>query len=240
MQIFPAIDLRGGQVVRLTQGDYDQMDIYSPDPTEIVRKFKACGARNLHVVDLDGAKDGQLVNFDAIRAIAQEGGLFIEVGGGIRDEERIRQYLGLGVGRVILGTVAVKNPAFVAEMAAKYGGQIAVGVDAKDGLVAVNGWKEITQTKSVDFCRELVKMGVQTVIYTDISKDGELKGTNLDIYGTLSQIDGLDIVASGGISYEREITALKEMGIYAAIVGKAIYTDKLDLKRVLALAEVEA
>lgn len=240
MQIFPAIDLRGGQVVRLTQGDYDQMDIYSPDPADIARKFKAAGAKNLHVVDLDGAKDGTLANFDAIRAIVQQGGLFIEVGGGIRDEERIRQYLDLGVGRVILGTVAITNFPFLKEMVAKYKEKIAVGVDAKDGLIAINGWKEITGTQSVDFCKELVEIGVKTVIYTDISKDGELKGTNLEIYKTLSDIDGLDVVASGGISFEREITALKEMGTYAAIVGKAIYTDTLDLKRVIQLAEGEA
>lgn len=240
MQIFPAIDLRGGQVVRLTQGDYDQMDIYSPDPADIARRFKAAGAKNLHVVDLDGAKDGTLANFDAIRSIVSEGGLFIEVGGGIRDEERIRQYLELGVGRVILGTVAVTNFPFVQEMAAKYSEKIAVGVDARDGFVAINGWKEVTGEKSVDFCKRLADAGVKTVIYTDISKDGALQGTNLGIYRTLSEIQGLDIVASGGISFEREITVLREMNLYAAIVGKAIYTDKLDLKRVIQLAEGEA
>ena len=168
MQIFPAIDLRGGQVGRLTQGDYDQMDIYSPDPADIARKFKAAGAKNLHVVDLDGAKDGTLANFDAIRAIVQEGGLFIEVGGGIRDEERIRQYLDLGVGRVILGTVAITNFSFLKEMVAKYKEKIAVGVDAKDGFIAINGWKEITGTKSVDFCKDVYKRQVYGTVDIDM------------------------------------------------------------------------
>lgn len=238
MEIFPAIDLRNGNVVRLTQGDYDRIDIYSDDPVEIARQFKAVGARNLHVVDLDGAKDGRLMNYDSIKKIMTQEGFFVQVGGGIRDEERICQYLDIGVSRVILGTVAVRNFAFVEEMVKKYGEKIAVGVDARDGYVAVQGWQETTNVSSLEFCQRLEDVGVQTVIYTDIAKDGELSGTNLDVYKTLSEYK-LQIVASGGISYEREITELKSMNIYAAIVGKALYTDMLDLGRVLTLARGE-
>ena len=234
MEIFPAIDLRSGQVVRLTQGDYDKMVVYSEDPAEIARQFKAQGTKNLHIVDLDGAKDGRLVNFDTIKDIVSQGGLFVQVGGGIRDEERIRQYLDLGVHRVILGTVAVTDFAFLERMVAKYREKIAVGVDAKDGYVAIHGWKETTDISSLEFCQKLADIGVKTVIYTDIAKDGELSGTNLEVYRTLSRMD-LDIVASGGISFEHEIIELKEMNIYAAIVGKAIYTDTLDLQKIIEL-----
>ena len=186
MQIFPAIDLSGGQVVRLYQGDYDQMTVYGQDPCAVARDFLAAGATYLHVVDLDGAKDGTLANFDSIAAIARQGGLYIEVGGGIRTEERIRQYLDLGVSRCILGTIAVKDFAFTERMARKYGDQIAVGVDARDGYVAINGWKELSHEKGVDFCRRLYKAGVGTVIYTDISRDGAERGTNLALPGAIS------------------------------------------------------
>lgn len=236
MEIFPAIDLRSGQVVRLTQGDYDKMVVYSEDPEEIARQFQARGAKNLHIVDLDGAKDGRLVNFETIKDIVSQGGLFVQVGGGIRDEERIRQYLDLGVHRVILGTVAVTDFPLVERMVAKYGDKIAVGVDAKDGFVAIHGWRKITDIPSLELCQSLEDIGVKTVIYTDIAKDGELSGTNLEVYRTLSQM-GLDIVASGGISFEHEIIELKAMNIYAAIVGKAIYAGNLDLEKIIGLAK---
>ena len=236
MQIFPAIDLSGGQVVRLYQGDYDQMTVYGADPCAVARDFIAAGAKYLHVVDLDGAKDGTLENFESIAAIAKQGGLYIEVGGGIRTEERIQQYLDLGVGRCILGTIAVKDFDFTARMAQKYGGKIAVGVDARDGYVAINGWKEVTDKKGMEFCEYLAGIGVKTVIYTDISRDGGLKGTNLEAYRQLAKIEGLDIVASGGISFEEEITALKET-TYGAILGKALYDGLLDLEKALELAE---
>lgn len=238
MELFPAIDLRNGQAVRLFQGDYDQMTVYSEDPVQIARGFKKKGAKNLHLVDLDGAKDGKLVNFETIRRIVLEVDLFVEVGGGIRDEERIRQYLELGVGRVILGTVAVKEPEFLKAMVTKYGSRIAVGVDARDGYVAINGWKEVTEQKSMEFCQYLRDIGVKTIIYTDISKDGGLQGTNLEAYEALSRIEGLDIVASGGISYEHEITVLKEK-VYGAILGKALYSGMLDLERAIKLAVKE-
>ena len=233
MQIFPAIDLSGGQVVRLYQGDYDKMTVYGADPCAVAREFTAAGAGYLHVVDLDGAKEGTLANFDTIAAIAKQGGLYMEVGGGIRTEERIRRYLDLGVGRCILGTIAVKDFEFTARMARTYGDKIAVGVDARDGYVAVSGWLETSREKSVDFCRRLRDAGVQTVIYTDISRDGAEQGTNLAVYRELAGIEGLNITASGGVSSLEELKALRDMGIPAAILGKALYTGRLDLKEVI-------
>ena len=170
MKIFPAIDIRDKKVVRLTFGDYDQMKIYADDPLQIAKNFCDCGSKNLHVVDLDGAKDGNLANFDVIEKIAKNCGMFVQVGGGIRDEQRIKQYIDCGVGRVILGTVAIEKFAFVEQMAKKYGDKIAVGVDAKDGYVAIHGWKTVTDIDSVEFCQKLRDAGVKTVIYTDISK----------------------------------------------------------------------
>ena len=233
MQIFPAIDLRGGQVVRLYQGDYDRETVYAADPCAVARSFLAAGAKYLHVVDLDGARDGMLANFETIAAIVKQGGLYIEVGGGIRTEDRIRRYLDLGVGRCILGTIAVKDFAFTERMAEKYGDRIAVGVDARDGYVAVSGWKELSAEKGVDFCRRLRDAGVKTVIYTDISRDGAEAGTNLDLYRELAEIDGLDITASGGVSSIEELKELQRIGIKAAILGKALYTGRLDLKTVI-------
>ena len=233
MQIFPAIDLRGGQVVRLYQGDYDQETVYAADPCAVARDFLAAGARYLHVVDLDGARDGTLANFETIAALIRQGGLYIEVGGGIRTEERIRRYLDLGVGRCILGTIAVKDFAFTERMAKKYGDRIAVGVDARDGFVAVSGWKELSAERGVDFCRRLRDAGVKTVIYTDISRDGAEQGTNLDLYRELAEIEGLDITASGGVSSIEELRELQTIGTKAAILGKALYTGRLDLKTVM-------
>ena len=236
MKIFPAIDLRNGKAVRLYQGDYDQMTVYSDSPVDVAKSFKAKGASCLHLVDLDGAKDGRLVNFETIKEIVEEVDMYVEVGGGIRDEERIKQYLELGVGRVILGTIAVKDPGFLEAMVTKYGEKIAVGVDARDGFVAINGWKEITDRESFEFCRYLRDIGVRTVIYTDISRDGGLEGTNMEAYRKLQEIEGLEVTASGGISFEEEITALKDVAA-AAILGKAIYSGKLDLERAVKLAE---
>lgn len=233
MQIFPAIDLRGGQVVRLYQGDYDQMTVYGTDPCAVAREFLAAGARYLHVVDLDGARSGTAENFESIAALARQGGLFIEVGGGIRTQQRIEQYLELGVDRCILGTIAVKDFSFTKEMARRYGAHIAVGVDARDGYVAVSGWEERTAERGVDFCRRLRDGGVGTVIYTDISRDGAEQGTNLPLYEQLVKIEGLSITASGGISGMEELRQLRDMGVDAAILGKALYTGRLDLETVL-------
>lgn len=237
MEIFPAIDLREGQVVRLFQGDYDKMTVYSKDPVEVAKGFRKAGARNLHVVDLDGAKDGRLSNFDTIRRIVEEAGLSVQVGGGIRDEDRIRRYLDLGVSRVILGTIATRDFNFVCRMAALYGDRIAVGVDVRDGYVAVSGWKEITHLEGMDFCRRLRDSGVATVIYTDISKDGKMQGTNLEAYEELSGIKGLNVIASGGISSLSEIRELKEMGIFGAILGKSLYEGLFRLEDALKESE---
>ncbi|MBP3329171.1 MAG: 1-(5-phosphoribosyl)-5-[(5-phosphoribosylamino)methylideneamino]imidazole-4-carboxamide isomerase [Clostridia bacterium] len=236
MEIFPAIDIRSGKVVRLTEGDYDRMTVYSDSPEKIAEEFIAKGARNLHVVDLDGAKDGTTANFEVIKDLCKYDELFIEVGGGIRNIDRLKAYLDLGVDRTIIGTAAVKNYPFVEQAVSLYGDAVAVGVDAKNGRVAVSGWLEVTDVDSVEFCKKLRDTGVKTVIYTDISKDGTLTGTNLEIYRELAKIEGLDIVASGGITFEDEITQLASMNTYAAIVGKAIYSGKLSLERVLALA----
>lgn len=233
MQIYPATDILGGKVVRLTKGDYNQVKIYADSPAEMALEFMKDGATNLHMVDLDGAKDGAPVNFDAIKEAAQIKDLFIEVGGGIRDMKRVEDYLNLGVKRVILGTAAIRNYPFVEEAVKEFGNAIAVGVDAKEGFVAVSGWQETTSVNSVEFCKKLRDTGVATVIYTDISKDGMLSGTNLEIYKELSAIEGLQIVASGGITFADEIRTLNEMGIYGAIVGKAVYEGKLSLKDAL-------
>ena len=239
MQIFPATDILGGKVVRLTKGDYNQVKIYADSPAEMALEFIKDGAKNLHMVDLDGAKDGAPVNFEAIREAAKIKDLFIEVGGGIRDMKRVEDYLSLGVKRVILGTAAIRNYPFVEEAVKEFGNAIAVGVDAKEGFVAVSGWQETTSVKSVEFCKKLRDTGVATVIYTDISKDGMLSGTNLEVYGELSEIKGLDIVASGGITFINEIEKLRDMNIYGAIVGKAVYEGKLSLKDALKAAEVK-
>ncbi len=235
MKIFPAIDLRDGKAVRLFQGDYDQMTVYSHDPADVAAGFYKAGARNLHMVDLDGAKDGTLANFDVVADVVEKTDMFVEIGGGIRDEERIKRYIDAGVGRVILGTVAAEKPEFAGEMAAKYGDKIAVGVDARDGRVAVKGWLEVTDIGSVDFCRKMRDAGVGTIIYTDISKDGAMQGTNMEIYRKLNEIEGLDIMASGGISSESEVAELAQF-TYGAILGKALYDGVLDLAHCIELA----
>lgn len=237
MRIFPAIDIIGGSVVRLTQGDYGRVEKYEYSPVEAAAKFKKKGADNLHIVDLDGAKDGSLSNFERIREVVSSTEMFVEVGGGIRDEERIKSYLSIGVGRVILGTAALNDFRFLVKVAEKYGEKIAVGVDAKNGFVAVDGWTTVSKTDSIDFCERVRDIGVKTVIYTDIDKDGTLRGTNLSVYKRLACIKGLEIVASGGISKPEEIIELKSMGIGAAIIGKALYEGVIKLEDALKAAE---
>ncbi len=239
MKIFPAIDLRGGRVVRLTQGDYDRMTVYEGEPLQQAAEFIAAGAKYLHVVDLDGAKDGTLANFSTIEGIAKQGGLYIEVGGGIRTESRIQQYLDLGVSRCILGTIAVQDFDFTTRMIAKYGDKIAVGVDARDGYIAINGWKELSAEKGIDFCKRLHAVGCSSVIYTDIAKDGAMQGTNMELYQQLAaEIPDLAITASGGICSEAELLALKALGTDSAILGKSLYTGALDLASVIQKVEV--
>lgn len=233
MLIFPAIDIKDGKVVRLFQGDYDQMTVYSEDPVQVAKTFKSCGATHLHLVDLDGAKEGRLVNFENIKEIIQEAGLFVQVGGGIRDMDRIKAYVDLGVHRVILGTAAVTRPEFLKEAIDSYGDKIAVGVDVKDHKVAINGWQDVTDMDSRDFLRALEKLGLSTVIYTDISKDGGLEGTNLKVYEELQKDYSFQIIASGGVTYMEELQELKKMGVYGAILGKALYAGSLILREVV-------
>ncbi len=228
MEIYPAIDIRNGRAVRLLRGDYDKMTVYDDDPAAVARSFRESGAGHLHIVDLDGAKDGETSNFDLISRIIAESGMFTEVGGGIRDEDRIRRYLDAGVSRVILGTLAAERPDFAGRMAAKYGEAIAVGVDARDGKVAVRGWLETTELDSMEFCVRMRDLGVKTVIYTDISRDGAMSGTNIEAYERLSATEGLDIIASGGISSLEEIRQLNGL-VRGAILGKSLYDGVLDL-----------
>ncbi len=238
MNIFPAIDLRGGRVVRLTQGDYSRMTVYGDDPCAQARQFIGAGAKYLHVVDLDGARDGTLANFETIAALAQQGGLFIEVGGGIRDEARIEKYLSLGVGRCILGTIAVRDFDFTCRVIRRYGEAIAVGVDARDGKVAVAGWEQTSALDGVEFCKRLRDVGCAAVIYTDIARDGAMQGTNLPLYRRLArEVPGLAVTASGGISRLEELAELEAMGTAAAILGKSLYTGAIELQQAIQMVQ---
>lgn len=237
MKIFPAIDLKNGEAVRLTEGDYNNKKTYFTDPMEVLDLFVESKSENLHIVDLDGASEGNVFNFNIIEKIIKKCGLFTQVGGGIRNEETIKKYLNIGVKRIILGTIAFEDSDFLEKMIDKYKKNIAVSVDARDGHVAVRGWKEIKKEDSIDFCKKLDSMGIDTIIYTDISKDGKLSGTNLDVYKELKNKISCDIIASGGITYEEEIIKLKEMNIDGAIVGKAIYEKKIDLKKIINIAK---
>ena len=229
MKIFPAIDLRDGKVVRLLKGDYDKMTVYGEDPLAAAKKFAAAGAEFLHVVDLDGAKDGETPNFETVKRLAQESGLKVEIGGGIRDEETIRRYLDVGVYRVILGTIAVKDPEFTSRMISKYGSRIAVGVDIFGRNVAIHGWTEVSEISVDEIFAKLCQDGVKCIICTDISKDGAMEGTNRQLYQELSEKYPVEIVASGGVSSMGDVLALREMGVYGAIIGKALYTGDIDL-----------
>ncbi len=240
MKLFPAIDLYTGWAVRLYKGDYNQMTVYDKDPLAVARRFREAGAEYLHMVDLEGAKTGLTPNLEIVRAVTAQSGLQVEIGGGIRSEEVIKQYLDAGVLRVILGTAAITQPGFVGEMVAKYGDRIAVGVDVRDGLVAIRGWTEVSDQKCFDFCQKMDSLGVKTIICTDISKDGVLGGTNLDLYKQLSEQLSLDIVASGGVSSLRDVVALRDMGLYGAILGKALYTGDLDLAQAVAAVKEAA
>ena len=240
MKLFPAIDLYSGWAVRLYKGDYNQMTVYDKDPLAVAERFRTAGAEYLHMVDLEGAKTGETPNLDIVRTVTDRSGLQVEIGGGIRSEEVIRQYLDAGVLRVILGTAAITQPGFVGEMTAKYGEKIAVGVDVRDGRVAIRGWTELSNQKCFDFCKKMESLGVQTIICTDISKDGVLGGTNLDLYRQLSAQLSLDIVASGGVSSLKDVTALRDLGLYGAILGKALYTGDLDLAQAVAAVKEAA
>ncbi len=236
MLLFPAIDLYEGKAVRLYKGDYNQMTVYSENPPEIAEKFKEAGATHLHLVDLEGAKTGDTPNLEVIKAIRAKTDLFTEVGGGIRTMEVIDRYLSAGIDRVILGTAAVTSPGFVEEAVKKYGDKIAVGVDIKDGTVAIKGWTESSGIDAFEFCKKMQSIGVATLICTDISKDGAMQGTNRELYKTLSKQFSLQIVASGGVSTLDDVKALAAMNLYGAIIGKAYYIGAIDLKEAIALA----
>ena len=233
MNIFPAIDLYNKCAVRLYQGDYNQMTIYSKNPIEIAFKFKEAGAKYIHLVDLEGAKDGTTPNIDIVKQIKKETNLFCEIGGGIRSMETIDKYIKAGLDRIILGTIAVENEDFLREAVAKYGDKIAVGVDIKDGYVAVKGWMEKSKLNAFDFCQKIQDIGVKCIICTDISKDGAMKGPNLDLYKKLSEGYTFDVTASGGVSSIDDLKALRSINLYGAIVGKAYYVGKVDIKEAI-------
>ncbi|MBR5869050.1 MAG: 1-(5-phosphoribosyl)-5-[Clostridia bacterium] len=233
MILFPAIDLYEKQAVRLYKGDYAQMQVYSTDPLAVAKDFEACGAKAIHMVDLEGARDGGTPNLSVVASVARETGLFVEIGGGIRSLETVKAYLEAGVGRVILGTAAVKDEAFLREAVALYGEKIAVGADVRDGKIAIKGWKELSDYSLEDFLRKMEAIGVKTVICTDISRDGAMRGTNRELYQKLIRETGMNLIASGGVSTMEDVIALRDMDLYGAIIGKAYYTGAIDLRRAL-------
>ena len=238
MNLFPAIDLYGGKAVRLYKGNYNEMTVYNDDPVAVAKDFEACGAKNIHLVDLEGAKTGETPNLDVISRIVSETNLFAEVGGGIRSMQTIEKYISAGVSRVILGTAAVTNQSFLMAAVLKYGKAIAVGVDIRDGFVAINGWTENSALHYEDFMNKIVMLGVSTVIVTDISRDGAMKGTNRSLYAELAEkFPMLNVIASGGVSSLDDVNALNKMDIYGAIIGKAYYTGAIDLKEAVRVSE---
>ena len=236
MKLFPAIDLYSGNAVRLYKGDYDNMTVYSEDPLSVAKNFERAGAQFIHLVDLEGAKTGKTPNLAVIKKIVENTTLFSELGGGIRSIETVEKYLNIGVDRVILGTAAVTDEAFLKEALKKFSDRIAVGIDIKDGYVAIKGWTLQSKSTYEEFLQKMQGLGVRTVIVTDISKDGAMKGTNRELYAALLKKFDIDIIASGGVSSMDDIVALKEMGLYGAIIGKAYYTGSIDLRKAVEAA----
>lgn len=237
MTIYPAIDIFEGKAVRLRRGDYAQMTVYSEDPVSIAHGFKEAGAIAAHIVDLEGARSGKPENSVIIKRIAAESGLEVQVGGGIRTAEAAEEYLNAGVRRVILGTAAVSAPGLLVEMVHKFGDRIAVSVDISDGYAAIKGWTELSDKSALEFCRLISELGIETLICTDISKDGLLEGTNMELYRTLRSTLPIGLIASGGITSIEEIRTLSALGMNGAILGKALYTGMIDLTEALAAAE---
>jgi phosphoribosylformimino-5-aminoimidazole carboxamide ribotide isomerase len=237
MELFPAIDIYGGKAVRLVHGDYAQMTIYNDNPLSVAQDFIACGAKNIHIVDLEGAKDGTTPNIEVIRKIISETGLFAEVGGGIRSMDVLEKYFEIGVGRAILGTAAVTNEEFLLEAVSAYGEKIAVGADVMDGYVRIKGWIEKSEYTLDAFFEKMQKIGVKTIICTDISKDGAMRGTNLEMYRDLSEKYSLDIIASGGVSSISDVEALSKMKLHGAIIGKAYYTGAINIAEAISVGE---
>ena len=236
MFLYPAIDLVGGKAVRLFKGDYAQMTVYSDDPVSVAKDFQAAGSKHIHLVDLEGAKSGIPENLSTIQKIIAETDLFVEVGGGIRNMDTVDTYLNAGVNRVILGTAAVTDPEFLKAALDKYGEKIAVGVDLKDGFVAIKGWTETSDLTADEFFFQMEALGVKTVICTDISRDGAMKGTNRELYRELSRKYTIDLIASGGVSSLEDVEALAQMGLHGAIIGKAYYIGAIDLKTAIEVA----
>ena len=236
MLIYPAIDLYEGQAVRLYKGDYAQKTVYSSDPVAVARDFVAQGATRIHLVDLEGAKSGTTPNYDLICRIKKESGAFCEIGGGVRDLDTVARYLDAGLDRVILGTAAVTSPGFVEQAVAAFGDKIAVGIDVKDGNVAIHGWTQDSGLDAMTFCEKMAALGVRTIICTDISRDGAMRGTNRALYQTLQERLPLDIIASGGVSTLEDIRALTALGLHGAIVGKAYYEKAFALSEAIEVA----
>ena len=237
MLIFPAIDLYGGKAVRLYKGDYSQMTVYGDNPCEFARSFIKSGATCLHIVDLEGARDGTTPNIESVKAIAAIPGLFTEIGGGIRNIETARAYIAAGVDRIILGTAAVKDEEFLKAALAEFGEKVAVGIDIRDGFVSIKGWTESSGIEAFEFCEKMQSLGVKTVIVTDISKDGAMSGTNLELYRKLKERFTMNITASGGVSTLDDVAALAETGVYGAIIGKAYYTGSISIARAIEVAK---
>ena len=237
MIIFPAIDLYDKKAVRLFRGDYKEMTVYSDNPIEIARDFERAGATHVHLVDLEGAKDGTTPNIDVVKMIAAETSLFSEIGGDIRDMATVDKYISAGVDRIIIGTAAVTDRAFLSAAIEKYGSKIAVGADFRDGYIAIKGWLEQTEYTLDSFLSDMKAAGVETVIITDISKDGAMQGTNLELYHRLSKEYSLNITASGGVSSIEDVKRLREMDMYGAIIGKAYYVGKIDLSEAIEVAK---
>lgn len=237
MLIYPAIDLFEGKAVRLYKGDYAQMTVYSDNPVEIAMDFKDSGAKQIHIVDLEGAKNGETPNFETVSKIKKSTGLFCEIGGGIRNMDTIEKYIAAGIDRVILGTAAVTKDGFVEEAISKYGDQIAVGVDIKDGFVAIKGWMEQSEITAKDFCEKMQKIGVKTIICTDISKDGAMQGANHELYRNFMKAFDMQFIASGGVSSIEDVRKLAKEKMYGAIIGKAYYTKAIDLKEAIEVAK---
>ena len=237
MVIYPAIDLYEGKAVRLYKGDYAQMTIYNENPVEVALDFRASGATHIHLVDLEGAKSGTTPNLQTVCAIKEATGLFCEIGGGVRNMDVVKAYLDAGIDRVILGTAAVTDEAFLNEAVAAYGEKIAVGIDIRDGYVAIKGWTEKSRENAMDFCAKMEKLGVKTVICTDISRDGAMQGTNHGLYQELSEAFDLQIIASGGVSNMEDVQKLTALGIHGAIIGKAYYTGAIDLAEAIEVAK---
>ena len=237
MLLFPAIDLYQGKAVRLYKGDYNQMTVYSEQPWEVARDFEDKRASCIHLVDLEGAKSGDTPNLETVKRIVQETSLFSEIGGGIRSMQVIDKYLNAGVNRVILGTAAVTDRSFLEEAAKEYNEQLAVGVDIRDGFVAIKGWLEQSEQEAFTFCRSMQELGIKNIICTDISRDGAMRGTNMELYKQLSDTLSINITASGGVSSLEDVMKLRDMGLYGAIIGKAYYTGVLDLREAVRLCE---